>query len=194
MILACHIPILPQTSATNTSRSITFYDTASESNLVATLHNYPNLLLVMAGHRHQNVVTPFPSPDPDQPERGFWEVETVSLRDFPQQLCAWEILRNSDNSISILMTNVDPVLEENSPAWNSRTYGIAAERIFGRLALDDTSSRTYNVELVKQLSPAMQAKIAGIGELLGHAMHIESTDSATTNDFLGQLHAGEDTR
>jgi len=187
MVLACHIPILPQTSAADTNRSSTFHDTASESNLVATLHNYPNLLLVMAGHRHQNVVTPFPSPDPDHPERGFWEVETVSLRDFPQQLCAWEILRNSDNSISILTTSVDPVIETNSPAWNSRTYGLAAERIFGRIAFDDTSSRTYNVELVKYLSPAMQEKIADIGEPLGHSMHIESTDSGMAIDFLGQL-------
>ena len=191
MILACHIPIQPQTSAANTNRSSTFNDPASESNLVATLHNYPNLLLVMAGHRHQNVVTPFPSPDPAHPERGFWEVETVSLRDFPQQLCAWEILRNSDNSISILTTSVDPLIETNSPAWNSRTYGIAAERIFGRIAFDDASSRTYNVELVKQLSPAMQARIAGVGKPLGHPVHLESTGSGMTVDFLGQLQSAD---
>ena len=187
MILACHIPLLPQTSATDTNRVFTFNDPASETNLIATLHNYPNLLLVMAGHRHQNVVTPFPSPDPAQPERGFWEVETVSLRDFPQQLCAWEILRNGDNSISILMTNVDPVLETNSPAWKSRTYGIAAERIFGRIAFDDTSSRTYNVELVKPLSPAMQTKIAGCGTTLGYRTYIDRTAEGMEVAFLGSL-------
>jgi metallophosphoesterase (TIGR03768 family) len=187
IILACHIPIYPYMSATNTTRTSTFADPAVESNLVATLHNYPNLLLIIAGHRHQNVVTPFPSPDQDQPERGFWQVETVSLRDFPQQFSAWEILRNNDNNISILMTSVDPVIETNSPAWNSRTYGIAAERIFGRMPFDDTSSRTYNVDLVKQLTPTMQAIIADIGEPLGHPMHIERTDSGMTIDFLGQL-------
>ena len=187
MLLACHIPILPQTSATDTNRVSTFNDPASESNLVATLHDYPNLLLVMAGHRHQNVVTPFPSPDPAHPERGFWEVETVSLRDFPQQLCAWEILRNADNSISILTTSVEPVLETNSPAWKSRTYGIAAERIFGRIALDDTSSRTYNVELVKQLSPAMQTKIAGYGSTLGYRTYIDRTEEGMEVGFLGRL-------
>lgn len=88
----------------------------SETNLIATLHAYPNLILVMAGHRHQNVVTPFPSPDPDCPERGFWQVETVSMREFPQQMCAWEIIRNSDNSISILTTSVDPEVDETSLA------------------------------------------------------------------------------
>ena len=192
MILACHIPILPQTSAADTNRTSTFSDPASESNLVATLHQYPNLLLVMAGHRHQNVVTPFPSPDPDQPERGFWEVETVSLRDFPQQCCTWEILRNNDNSISILMTNVDPLLEENSPAWKSRTYGLAAERIFGRVALDDTSSRTYNVELVKPLTPAMQEKIAGIGDPLGYRTYIEPAEDGVEVGFLGRLKSADD--
>ena len=166
MVMACHIPILPLTTATDTNRISTFYDYASETNLIATLHNYPNLILVMTGHRHQNVVTPFPSPDPDHPERGFWQVETVSMRDFPQQICAWEILRNSDNSISILTTSVDPTVETNSPAWKSRNYSIAAERIFGRQPLDDTSSRTYNAELVTTLSPTMQSKIAEYGVLL----------------------------
>ncbi|MFH1477069.1 MAG: TIGR03768 family metallophosphoesterase [Verrucomicrobiota bacterium] len=171
MIIACHIPILPQTSLTNTNRVSMFYDYASETNLVATLHNYPNLLMVMAGHRHLNVVTPFPSPDPDRPECGFWEVETPSLRDFPQQFRTWDIRRNSDNSISILTTCVDPAVETNSPAWKSRGYGIAAERLFGRQPLDDTSSHTYNAELVKKLTPAMQAKIARLGvplQLGGH--------------------------
>jgi len=163
MILACHIPILPQASLTDTKKIAMFYDQAAETNLVATLHNYPNLLLVMAGHRHLNVVTPFPSPDPNHPERGFWEVETASMRDFPQQFRAWEILRNSDNSISIVTTGVDPTIETNSPAWTSRGYAVAAERIFGRHALDDTSSHTYNAELVKKLTPAMQRRIAGYG-------------------------------
>ena len=187
MILACHIPILPQTSATDTNRISTFNDPASETNLIATLHNYPNLILVMAGHRHQNVVTPFPSPDPDHPERGFWQVETVSMRDFPQQLGAWEILRNRDNSLSILTTSVDPVLETNSPAWKSRTYGIAAERIFGRHTLDDTSSYTFNAELVVPLSPAMQTKIAGYGTTLGYRTYIDRTEGGMEVGFLGRL-------
>ncbi len=168
MIIACHVPILPQAGLTDTNRVAMFYDTASESNLVATLHNYPNLLMVMAGHRHLSVVTPFPSPDPARPECGFWEVETPSLRDFSQQFRTWDIRRNSDNSISILTTCVDPEVETNTPAWKSLGYGVAVERVFGRQALDDTSSHTYNAELVKQLTPAMQAKIANYGSPLSH--------------------------
>lgn len=191
MILACHIPILPYTSATNMTRMNTFYDPVSETNLVATLHAYPNLILVMAGHRHQNVVTPFPSPDPDCPERGFWQVETVSMREFPQQMCAWEIIRNSDNSISILTTSVDPEVDERSLAWRSRAYGVATERIFGRLSPDDTSSRTYNAELVVQLSPAMQTKIAGYGTSLAYRTYIDHTQAGIEVGFLGSLKSAD---
>ena len=131
--------------------------------MVALLHKYPNLLLVMAGHRHVNVVTPFPSPDPAHPEYGFWEVETASLRDFPRQLRTWEILRNRDHTLSIATTGVDPVAEPDSPAWKSIGYGVGAARIYGIAALRNAGSQTFNVELVKTLTPAMQAKIAELG-------------------------------
>jgi len=169
MIVACHIPISPQKDlfVTN-SASPQFYDHQTETNLIATLHHYPNLILLMAGHRHMNTVTPQPSPDPAHPEYGFWEVETPSLRDFPQQFRTWEILRNSDNTISIKTTDVDPQVEPGSPAADSRGYAIGAARIFGNISLDDTTSHAYNAELVKQLSPAMQTNIAGYGGPLGY--------------------------
>ena len=90
MIIATHIPIYPQDGLFDTNRNngAQFYpdpDNQTETNLIATLNRYPNLLMVMAGHRHVNVVTPFPSPDSEHPEYGFWEVETPSLRDFPRQ-------------------------------------------------------------------------------------------------------------
>jgi hypothetical protein len=37
--------------------------------------------------------------------------------------------------------------------------------------LGDTTSHAYNAELVKQLSPAMQTKIAGYGAPLGQLVH-----------------------
>jgi metallophosphoesterase (TIGR03768 family) len=171
MIVACHIPISPQKDlfVTN-SASQQFYDYQTETNLIATLHNYPNLILLMAGHRHMNTVTPQPSPDPAHPEYGFWEVETASLRDFPQQFRTWQILRNSDNTISIVTTDVDPQVVDGSPASDSRGYAIGASRVFGNTSLTDTTSHAYNAELVKQLSPAMQTKIAGYGGPLSNGV------------------------
>ena len=186
MILACHIPINPQADLFDTnSAPQQFYVTPknqshyssykTEAQMIATLHNYPNLLLLMAGHRHMNTVTPQPSPDPAHPENGFWEVETPSLRDFPQQFRTWEIRRNSDNTISIVTTDVDPQVEDGSPAADSRGYAIGASRIFGNTALGDTTSHTYNAELVKPLSPAMQAKIARLGAPLDHRGSVAMT-------------------
>jgi metallophosphoesterase (TIGR03768 family) len=206
MIIACHIPINPQSALFNTNVESMFFvstnppaipGTASnptnypgcktEDELIATFHNYPNLVMVMAGHRHVNVVTPFPSPDPNAPERGFWEVETPSLRDFPQEIRTYEILRNSDNSISILTTDVDPVVGTNTPAGKSLAYAVGAFRIFGLGALSDASSHTYNAELVKPLTPAMQAKIANLGGPLGHHVAIDGNETGVNISFLGTL-------
>jgi hypothetical protein len=42
------------------------------------------------------------------PENSFWEVENSSLRDFPQEFRTFDIFRNSDNTIFITVTDVDP--------------------------------------------------------------------------------------
>jgi hypothetical protein len=174
MIVAAHIPINPQKDLFDTKSDPQFYpspDNHNDTNLIAILHHYPNLILLMAGHRHLNTVTPQPSPDPAHPEYGFWEVETPSLRDFPRQFRTFDIRRNSDNTISIVTTDVDPQVEAGSPAAESLGYAIGAYRLFGNTTLADTTSHAYNAELVKPLSPAMQTKIAGYGAPLGHPVH-----------------------
>jgi metallophosphoesterase (TIGR03768 family) len=168
MIIAAHIPIKPQANLDDETPAYCFYDSDFEDELLTTLHNYPNLILWISGHRHLNVVTAQPNnPDDlaDQPERSFWEVETASLRDFPQQFRTFDIRRNEDNTISIFVTDVDPAVAEGSPAAKSRGYAIGAARIFGATPeiLADTTSHAYNAELVKQLTPEMQEKIADYG-------------------------------
>lgn len=97
--------------------------------LVKTLQNTPNLLMWMAGHRHLNTVKAFPSADIARPEQGFWQVETSSLRDFPQQFRTFEIYLNSDYTVSIVTVNVDPAVAEGTPAATSRKYAIAVQQI-----------------------------------------------------------------
>jgi metallophosphoesterase (TIGR03768 family) len=168
MIIAAHIPIKPQANLNDKTPSSMFYDPAAEEKLLATLHTFPNLIIWIAGHRHLNAITaqPYnPADASDHPERSFWEVETASLRDFPQQLRTFEILRNAGNSISIRTTNADTAVAAGSPAAKSRGYAIGVTRIFGATpeTLADTSSHAKNAELVKQLTPEMQAKIAKLG-------------------------------
>ena len=160
MIISSHIPIgvLPPDNGMGWSASAV----VSEGDFLAKLHTYPNLILWMAGHRHVNQVTPLPSADPAHPENGFWEVECTSLRDFPQQFRLFEIVRNSDNTVSIITTNVDPIMKEGSLAAKSRYYAVAAQQVFNVLK-PYAPSFSYNAELVKLLSPEMQAKIQKVG-------------------------------
>lgn len=166
MIIAAHIPIgvkmegiLGAFIGWSSSAAVT------EQNLIAKLNTYPNLILWIAGHRHLNNVTALPSPDPvNHPELGFWVVETSSLREYPQQFRTIEVVRNSDNNISIFATDVDPEVKEGSFAAKSRSYAIAANQVFKmQNTLLPTGSVSYNVELIKQLSAEMQNKIKNLG-------------------------------
>jgi len=160
MIIAAHIPIRDEPASS--SKLWTPESPISEQMLIAKLHTYPNLVLWMSGHVHRNTVTVFKSPDPDHPELGFWEVETASLRDFPQQFRTFEIVRNSDNTISVFATNVDPSVADGTPATLSRSYAVATLQTFNSTALPAPSG-SYNAELVKPLSPEMQEKIREYG-------------------------------
>jgi len=183
MIIAAHIPL--QDVGNNSP--------ISYATLMATLHSYPNLILWICGHVHQNNIIPQPSPYTDRPEYGFWEVETASLRDFPQEFRTFEILRNTDNSISIRVTDIDPEVTPNTPAAKSRGYAVGAARIFETpcTSYTDTNSYVHNAELLKLLTPPMQTKIAGYGGPLGHQVAIDRTADSVTINFLGELQSAE---
>ena len=163
MIIAAHVPIgvLPFGSGKTGSWGPDSYLT--DTQLIATLQTYPNLILWLAGHQHNNQVTPFRSPDSNRPELGFWEVQTASLRDFPQQFRTFDIVRNTDNTISIMITDVDPAVSDGSPAAMSRFYAIAASELYDTPTSPSTPTGTYNAELIIQLSPEMQAMIQNYG-------------------------------
>jgi metallophosphoesterase (TIGR03768 family) len=180
MIVCAHIPVRPYAQnppPTNNPYAPLMtmfepYSMISEQALLDKLHTYKNLIMWVSGHVHRNAITPQPAPDGD-PEYGFWEVETPSLRDLPQEFRRFQIVRNSDNNISIFAVDVDPAVNtaplehgKSSPALISRSYAIATMQIFSNVVAQaphiDATSGVYNAELVKQLSPAMQAKLAQI--------------------------------
>ncbi len=162
MIIAAHIPIGVSYGPVGNYMDWSLFAAVSEANLIAKLHTYPNLILWIAGHRHINKVTALKSPDETHPELGFWEVETSSLRDFPQQFRTFEIFRNSDNTISIKTTDIDPIANAGSLSLISRSYAIGAHQIFSN-ETPYLPSGAYNAELVKQLSFEMQTKIQNYG-------------------------------
>ncbi|GEJ55714.1 TIGR03768 family metallophosphoesterase [Anaeromyxobacter diazotrophicus] len=136
MIVAAHIPIAVSGIGTETEwwesakdPDATVQNAVTLAGLVATLQATPNLLMWIAGHRHLNTVKAFTPLAGGPPESGFWQVETASLRDFPQQFRTFEIHLNGDYSVSIVTTNVDPAVAEGTPAAESRASGIAAMQI-----------------------------------------------------------------
>ena len=72
--------------------------------LVALLHRFPNVVLWLNGHTHTNEVRP--RRDPDHPGRGFWEVTTCAVVDWPCQTRLVE-LADSGGQLSITCTMVD---------------------------------------------------------------------------------------
>jgi hypothetical protein len=98
MIICAHVPVWPygyQSPPTQIIWNPNSYVTDQE--LVTTLSStYSNLILWIAGHVHRNAITPQPDAGNPGSGYGFWEVETPSLRDFPQEFRRFQIVRNSD--------------------------------------------------------------------------------------------------
>lgn len=171
MIIAAHIPIGVEPTGPRSPMGwwMDPQNAVTLPELVAELHAHPNLLMWLAGHRHLNTVKAFVSPDPAAPEKGFWQVETCSLRDFPQQFRTFEIFVNADQTISIVTTNVDPAVAEGSPAAKSRKFAVGAQQIVradirtANPTKDPTihpmPTGSYNAELVVPVTPAMAAAL-----------------------------------
>lgn len=192
MVIASHIPIgVQQVNSKmewfdNSANPLNVQNAVTLPDLLAELHSHPNLLMWIAGHRHLNTVKAFTTDDPAKPERGFWQVETSSLHDFPQQLRMFDINLNSDYSISIVTTNVDPAAKEGTPAAKARKYAVAAMQIVNApliqqsnaLLVDPVTQMTdgitkdpsirpmptgsYNAELFVQLNDEMKAKMQAL--------------------------------
>lgn len=198
MIIAAHIPIelIGMPKSTNS--------VINASNLLVTLHQYPNLILWVTGHMHRNNVKAQRSQQ-NAPAYDFWEVECPSLRDFPQQFRTFEIFRNTDHTISIVTTDVDPEVAPGSCAEKSRGFAVGAARIYAvpvtaptnssinpqNWDFTDTGSYTTNCEMIKFLTPVMQAKLANCGEPLGHKVAVDCDGAGVAINFLGELQCAD---
>jgi metallophosphoesterase (TIGR03767 family) len=82
--------------------------------LTDALHRYPCVVAWLVGHRHLHRVTPHPHPSGQG--RGFWEITTASLIDWPCQTRAVEILRHADGSLELVCTLLDHQAQAGSLA------------------------------------------------------------------------------
>ncbi|MGC9044232.1 MAG: metallophosphoesterase family protein [Myxococcota bacterium] len=96
----------------------------SGEELIALLNQYPNVLLHLVGHGHEHRVVPHPSPDADI-TKGYYEVETTSTLDFPQQGNIYEFVYSGDNVVTIYKTVFDHNSKEGSMAYIARGIAIS---------------------------------------------------------------------
>jgi hypothetical protein len=77
--------------------------------LKALLLQYPNVIAHVAGHRHVNEITPIRS---SGGRRGYWEVQSPAVADWPSVQRLIEVMDNRDGSLSIFGT----IIDEAAPA------------------------------------------------------------------------------
>ena len=85
------------------SRPLHFGETGKDS-LRSLLLRYPNVVLMVDGHTHHNGVIPHPRRGA---KTGFWEVNTASHVDWPQQSRLVDVLDNRDGTLSVFGTILD---------------------------------------------------------------------------------------
>lgn len=82
------------------------------ADLQALLTSHPHVIAYVAGHTHENRITPFAGPD----GHGFWGIETASEADWPQQSRLIEVMDNLDGTLSIFGTSLDGAAPAQTPA------------------------------------------------------------------------------
>jgi len=81
------------------------------------LLRYPNVVLWVNGHTHVNGVAAF-ARHPESPvPGGFWEVNTASHIDWPQQARLLELVHNGDGTLSVFGTVIDHAAQQE-PSWD----------------------------------------------------------------------------
>jgi metallophosphoesterase (TIGR03767 family) len=99
------------------------------------LLRYPNVVAWVNGHTHRNSVTPNARPSGTAVGGGFWEINTASHVDWPQQSRIIEAVDNGDGTLSIFTTIVDHSAPTAWPTSPARPLELAA--LSRELAVND---------------------------------------------------------
>jgi metallophosphoesterase (TIGR03767 family) len=84
-----------------------FADPNLASEIAGTLTRRPNVIAWINGHSHTNQIWAHPRKEKGKVVGGFWEINTASHIDWPQQARLLEIVDNRDNTLSIFTTMID---------------------------------------------------------------------------------------
>jgi len=92
--------------------------------LVDLLRQYPHVVLHVVGHGHINRVYPHPPAAGQPAEHGYWEVQTPSTLEWPNQLRYYEIVDYGDGTGAVYVTVVNLAIPAGSVAEGGRFYGL----------------------------------------------------------------------
>lgn len=107
--------------------------------VLALLLRYPNAVLWVNGHTHVNSVTSHARAAGAPVAGGFWEVNTASHIDFPQQARIVELADNHDGTISVFGTIVDSAAPLSVPGSLDTPQALAA--LSRELSVNDWQER-----------------------------------------------------
>jgi metallophosphoesterase (TIGR03767 family) len=107
------------------SKPLHLGQTGPES-LRSLLLRYPNVVMVVDGHTHHNGVIPHRRPGRTT---GFWEVNTASHVDWPQQSRMLEVMDNRDGTLSLFGTILDTAAPIRPPAPGTRADGMSGPEL-----------------------------------------------------------------
>jgi len=122
----------------------------SGTELVDLLHRFPNVLAWINGHTHRNRITAHAARNPRQ---SFWEINSASHVDAPQQARVIEVARNGDGTVSLFTTMIDADSPLEAGYDDLSLSGLAS--LYRELSYNDPafrdrrgSSRDRNTELI----------------------------------------------
>jgi metallophosphoesterase (TIGR03767 family) len=117
----------------------------SGDQVVALLLKFPNVIMWVNGHTHVNAIQPVKRPLPTTVPGGFWEVNTASHVDWPQQARLIEIADNRDGTLSIFGTIIDSAA--NASYGHRTDTPIQLASLARELAMNDWQEDFYVADL-----------------------------------------------
>lgn len=107
------------------------------------LLQYPNVVAWINGHTHVNNIIPHRRPSNWQTPGGFWEINTASVIDFPQQARIVELVDNRDGTLSIFGTMIDSLAPLR---WAGTGDPVQLAALSRELAANDWQARVPHLD------------------------------------------------
>ncbi len=157
------IPELEQAQNNNKLIIVTSHHPAesiSPTDLTVILNGYTNVFLHLVGHTHNNLITPMPDP---VSERGYWEIQTGALIDYPQQSRIIEIVDNKDGTGSIYCTMLDHNSPKGSLPYLSRSLSLEDVQLGdASTGREGEEGKDRNVELIFRIPDEVETWLANL--------------------------------